>query len=384
MTHMHIITLGRADHGKTTLLAAISKVLSEKGLVEKRDFESIHTALEENVDGAAYHVSMIEYGTPNRNYSYLDCPDYADHIKIMIVSPVKICGAILVVDASEGLMPQTKEHIALACQTGIPKMVVYLNKLDLVEDKQKVELLKNQLSTELENFGFGDSPMIEGSALGSLNGDPLWVSTTYELMDKVDLHIPSPVNDDEIPFLMPVEDVYSITQRGTVVTGKIERGVVKVQEEVEIVGLTEEKRKIVLSDIETSGTPVTEGKSGDQVELFMRGIQREEIEIGQVVAKTGSITPHKKFVARVYLLSAEEGGRHKPFFNNYKPQFIVRNANITGVINLPEGLEMCAPGVNTEINVQLETPVALEQGLRFTIWERDRTVGIGKVTALIS
>lgn len=384
MTNSFIVTLGHADHGKTTLIAAISKVLSTKVVTGKVDFASIDDAPEEIDTGVAIKVSRVESVNSNRQYTHLDCPEHTDCIKTMIVSPIKIGGAILVVAANEGLLNQTREQIILARQTGIHSIVVYLNKMDLVEDHSGIELLESDLRKELENFGFGESPIIKGSALGGVNGDPLWTKTISDLMNALDSHMPVPGNNAEMPFLMPVEDVFSVTQRRTVVRGRIERGIVSVHQEIELIGLSDEKRKITLSEIEIDGKPSDQGICGDQVDLFFRGIQREEIETGQIVAKIGSVSPFEKFTAQLYMLTEAEGGRHKPFFNNHVPQFYFRNAGVQGLITLPEGVEMFAPGAYMEISVKLQIPVVLENGLRFTIFENDRMVGIGKVTEIVS
>ncbi|MEY3247974.1 MAG: hypothetical protein RL742_17 [Bacteroidota bacterium] len=378
------MTLGHADHGKTTLITAISKVLSTNVVSEKVDLVTFAAAPEEIDSGVVIKVSRVESVNSNRQYTHIDCPEHTDCVKIMIVSPIEIVGAILVVAADEGLSDQTIEQIMLARQTGIHRIVVYLNKMDLVEDHSGIELLEADLKNELANYGFGESPVIKGSALGAVNGDPLWTNTISELMNALDLHIRIPINNNEKPFLMPVEDVFSVTQRGTAVTGRIERGIVKDQQEIEIVGLSDENRKVTLSEIEIDGKPSDQGMSGDQAALFFRGVAREEIEVGQIVAKIGSVSPSVKFTAQLYMLTASEGGRHKPFFNNYKPQFYFRNAGVQGFIKLPEGVEMVAPGANMEISVELQTPVILEEGLRFTIFDNDRMVGIGKVIAAVS
>ena len=383
--HCNIGTIGHVDHGKTTLTAAITKVLAERVPGnEKVDFENIDKAPEERERGITISTAHVEYQTAKRHYAHVDCPGHADYVKNMITGAAQMDGAILVVAATDGVMAQTKEHILLSRQVGVPYIVVFLNKCDMVDDEELLELVEMEVTEVLEEYGFNDCPIIKGSALKALE-DPSseWGDKIMELMDTIDEYIPDPIRDTDKPFLMPVEDVFSITGRGTVATGRVERGVVKVQDEVEIVGLTDEIRKVVVTGVEMFRKLLDQAEAGDNIGVLLRGVQRNEIERGQVLAKPGSITPHTKFKAQVYVLSKEEGGRHTPFFNNYRPQFYFRTTDVTGVISLPEGTEMCMPGDNVEMTIELITPVAMNQGLRFAIREGGRTVGAGSVVEII-
>ncbi|MDE6492112.1 MAG: elongation factor Tu, partial [Lactobacillus sp.] len=369
--------IGHVDHGKTTLTAAITKVLSERvDGNEAVDFNNIDKAPEERERGITISTAHVEYETQKRHYAHVDCPGHADYVKNMITGAAQMDGAILVVAATDGPMAQTREHILLARQVGVPKIVVFMNKCDMVDDEELLDLVEMEIRELLSEYEFpGDEiPIIRGSAYQALQ-DPNgpWGDKIMELMDAIDAYIPDPVRDIEHPFLMPVEDVFSITGRGTVATGRIERGIVKIQDEVEIVGLTTEKRKVVVTGVEMFHKLLDQGEAGDNVGLLLRGVQRNEIERGQVLAKPGTITPHTKFVAQVYVLTQEEGGRHKPFFNNYRPQFYFRTTDVTGVITLPEGTEMCMPGDNVEMTIELITPIAMQEGLRFAIREGGRT-----------
>lgn len=387
--HVNIGTIGHVDHGKTTLTAAITKVLATRNpsnINQVVNFENIDKAPEERERGITISTAHVEYETSNRHYAHVDCPGHADYVKNMITGAAQMDGAILVVAATDGPMAQTREHILLARQVGVPKIVVFMNKCDMVDDEELLDLVEMEIRELLSEYEFpGDEiPIIRGSAFQSLQ-DPsgTWGDKIIELMDAVDKYIPNPVRDIDHPFLMPVEDVFSITGRGTVATGRVERGVVKIQDEVEIVGLTTEKRKVVVTGVEMFHKLLDQGEAGDNVGLLLRGIQRNEIERGQVLAKPGTITPHTKFKAQVYVLTQEEGGRHKPFFNNYRPQFYFRTTDVTGVITLPEGTEMCMPGDNVEMSIELITPIAMSQGLRFAIREGGRTVGAGSVSEII-
>lgn len=385
--HVNIGTIGHVDHGKTTLTAAITKTLHDRlQLGEEVAFDKIDKAPEEKERGITISTTHVEYETEKRHYAHVDCPGHADYVKNMITGAAQMDGAILVVAATDGPMAQTREHILLARQVGVPYIVVFMNKCDMVDDEELLELVEMEIRDLLSEYEFpgDDIPVVRGSAYQALqDSSGKWGDTIIELMNEVDAYIPDPVRDDEKPFLMPVEDVFSITGRGTVATGRVERGVLKVQEEVEIVGLTDEARKVVVTGIEMFRKLLDEAEAGDNIGALLRGVQRTEIERGQVLAKPGSITPHTNFTAQVYVLTQDEGGRHKPFFNNYRPQFYFRTTDVTGVITLPEGTEMCMPGDNVEMTVELITPIAMEQGLRFAIREGGRTVGSGSVVSII-
>ncbi len=379
--HVNIGTIGHVDHGKTTLTAAISKVLSGDKAVE---FENIDKAPEERERGITINTAHIEYSTEKRHYAHVDCPGHADYVKNMITGAAQMDGAILVIAATDGPMAQTREHILLARQVGVPKMVVFLNKCDMVDDEELLDLVEMEVRDLLNEYGYeGDeTPIIRGSALKALEGDPQWVEKIHELMDAVDTWIPTPERDTEKPFLMSIEDVFTITGRGTVVTGRVERGTLKLNDEVEIVGIKPTK-KTVVTGIEMFRKQLDYAEAGDNAGVLLRGIAREEVERGQVLAKPGSVTPHHKFKAAVYVLSKEEGGRHTPFFANYRPQFYFRTTDVTGVISLPEGVEMVMPGDNVDIEVELIHSIALEQGTKFSIREGGRTVGAGNVTEIV-
>jgi elongation factor Tu len=384
--HVNIGTIGHVDHGKTTLTAAITKVLYDTySLGAKVDFENIDKAPEERERGITISTAHVEYETPKRHYAHVDCPGHADYVKNMITGAAQMDGAILVVSATDGPMPQTREHILLARQVGVPHIVVFLNKCDMVDDEELLELVEMEVRDLLSAYDFpgDDTPIIRGSALKALEGDPAWTSKIIEMFDIIDEYIPEPERDIDKPFLMPVEDVFSITGRGTVATGRIERGIVKVSEEVEIVGLHEETRKVVVTGVEMFKKLLDEGRAGDNIGALLRGIQRTEIERGQVLAKPGSIKQHTKFEAQVYVLKKEEGGRHTPFFNGYRPQFYFRTTDVTGAAALPEGVEMCMPGDNIEMVIELIAPIAIEEGLKFSIREGGRTVGAGSVIKII-
>ena len=383
--HVNIGTIGHVDHGKTTLTAAITTVLSKRGLSELRSFDSIDNAPEEKERGITINTSHVEYQTATRHYAHVDCPGHADYVKNMVTGAAQMDGAILVVAATDGPMPQTREHILLARQVNVPKIVVFLNKVDIVDDPEMIDLVEMEVRELLSFYGFdGDNtPIIRGSALGALNGDSQWEEKIMELMDAVDSYIPIPPRDNEKPFLMPVEDVFSITGRGTVATGRIETGIVKVGDEVQIIGLGEEPKKTTVTGVEMFRKLLDEGEAGDNVGLLLRGIDKKEIKRGQVIAKPGSITPHHKFKAEIYVLKKEEGGRHTPFHNKYRPQFFIRTLDVTGEILLPEGTEMVMPGDNVTITVDLIYPVAINKGLRFAIREGGRTVGAGQVTEIL-
>ena len=383
--HCNIGTIGHVDHGKTTLTAAITRVLAERVAGnEKVDFENIDKAPEERERGITISTAHVEYQTEKRHYAHVDCPGHADYVKNMITGAAQMDGAILVVAAPDGVMAQTREHILLSRQVGVPYIVVFMNKCDMVDDEELLELVEMEITEQLEEYEFNDCPIIKGSALKALE-DPMgeWGDKIMELMDTVDTYIPDPQRATDQPFLMPVEDVFSITGRGTVATGRVERGVLHVSEEVEIVGVKEETRKVVVTGIEMFRKLLDEAQAGDNIGCLLRGVQRTEIERGQVLAKPGSVHPHKKFTAQVYVLTKDEGGRHTPFFNNYRPQFYFRTTDITGVINLPEGTEMCMPGDNVEMTIELIHPIAMEQGLTFAIREGGRTVGSGRVATII-
>jgi elongation factor Tu len=383
--HVNIGTIGHVDHGKTTLTAAITKTLQERlHLGEAVDFANIDKAPEERERGITINTAHVEYETENRHYAHVDCPGHADYVKNMITGAAQMDGAILVVAATDGPMAQTREHILLSRQVGVPKIVVFMNKCDMVDDEELLDLVEMEISELLEEYGFEDSPIVRGSAFQALQ-DPSgeWGDKILELMKTVDEYIPNPERDTDKPFLMPVEDVFSISGRGTVATGRVERGVLHVSDTVEIVGLTQEKRQVVVTGIEMFRKLLDEAQPGDNIGVLLRGVARNEIERGQVLAKPGTITPHTKFTAQVYVLTADEGGRHKPFFNNYRPQFYFRTTDVTGVITLPEGVEMCMPGDNVEMTVELIKEIAMEQGLRFAIREGGRTVGSGSVVSVI-
>jgi elongation factor Tu len=383
--HVNIGTIGHVDHGKTTLTAAITKVLSAKGFAEVRDFDSIDNAPEEKERGITINTAHVEYQTENRHYAHVDCPGHADYVKNMVTGAAQMDGAILVVAATDGPMPQTREHILLARQVNVPKVVVFLNKVDMVDDEELLELVEMEVRDLLDFYEFdgANAPVIRGSALGGLNGDANWVGKIEELMNAVDTWIPIPPRDIEKPFLMPVEDVFSITGRGTVATGRIETGVVHTGDELQMIGLGAEGRKTVCTGVEMFRKILDTGEAGDNVGLLLRGVDKEEIKRGMVLAKPGSITPHTKFKAEIYVLKKEEGGRHTPFHNNYRPQFYIRTLDVTGVIVLPEGTEMVMPGDNVTITVELITPVAMDKGLRFAIREGGRTVGAGQVVEIV-
>ena len=383
--HCNIGTIGHVDHGKTTLTAAISKVLSERVPGnEKVDFDNIDKAPEERERGITISTAHIEYQTEKRHYAHVDCPGHADYVKNMITGAAQMDGAILVVAATDGVMAQTKEHILLSRQVGVPYIIVFLNKCDMVDDPELIELVEMEVTEQLEEYDFNDCPIIKGSALKALE-DPMseWGDKIMELMDTVDSYIPDPQRDTDKPFLMPVEDVFTITGRGTVATGRVERGVLHLNDEVEIVGIKEETKKTVVTGIEMFRKMLDEAQAGDNIGALLRGIQRTEIERGQVLAKPGTVTCHRKFTAQVYVLTKDEGGRHTPFFNNYRPQFYFRTTDVTGVCELPAGVEMCMPGDNVEMTIELIHPIAMEQGLTFAIREGGRTVGSGRVATII-
>jgi elongation factor Tu len=383
--HVNIGTIGHVDHGKTTLTAAITKVLSEKGLAEKKDFSSIDSAPEEKERGITINTAHVEYSTEKRHYAHVDCPGHADYVKNMVTGAAQMDGAIIVVAATDGPMPQTREHILLARQVGVPQLVVFMNKVDLVDDPELLELVEMEIRELLSFYNFdGDNiPVIQGSALGGLNGDAKWVGKIDELMDAVDNWIPLPARATDKPFLMPVEDVFSITGRGTVATGRIETGIINSGEAVDILGMGAEGLKSVVTGVEMFRKILDRGEAGDNVGLLLRGIDKESIRRGMVICKPGSVKPHTKFKAEVYILSKEEGGRHTPFFNKYRPQFYFRTTDVTGEIMLPAGVEMCMPGDNLTIDVTLLNKVAMDKGLRFAIREGGRTVGAGQVTEIV-
>ncbi len=382
--HVNIGTIGHVDHGKTTLTAAITKVLAEQGLSELRSFDSIDNAPEEKERGITINTAHVEYETANRHYAHVDCPGHADYVKNMVTGAAQMDGAIIVVAATDGPMPQTREHILLARQVNVPRLVVFMNKCDQVDDEEMLELVEMDMRDLLSQYEYdGDNtPVIRGSALGALEGDPKWVAKVMELMDAVDNWIPLPPRDVDKPFLMPVEDVFSITGRGTVATGRIEAGRVKVGDEVQILGLGEDKKSVV-TGVEMFRKILDEGEAGDNVGLLLRGIDKDEVKRGMVICHPGQVKPHDHFKAQVYILKKEEGGRHTPFHNKYRPQFYIRTLDVTGEIKLPEGVEMVMPGDNVEIDVQLITKVAMDPGLRFAIREGGRTVGSGQITAVI-
>ena len=381
--HVNVGTIGHVDHGKTTTTAAISKVLSEKGLAEKVDFANIDQAPEERERGITINTAHIEYSTEQRHYAHVDCPGHADYVKNMITGAAQMDGAILVVSAADGPMPQTREHILLARQVGVPYIVVYLNKVDMVDDEELLELVEMEVRELLTEYGFpgDDIPVIKGSSLGAMNGEQKWVDAIMELMAAVDSYIPTPERPVDKPFLMPIEDVFTITGRGTVVTGRIERGIVKVQETIEVIGI-KPTVSTTCTGVEMFRKLLDQGQAGDNVGVLLRGIKKEDVERGQVLAKPGSINPHTGFKSEVYVLTASEGGRHTPFFSGYRPQFYFRTTDITGSIALPEGVEMVMPGDNIEMTVELIHPIAMEEGLRFAIREGGRTVASGVVATI--
>ncbi len=382
--HVNIGTIGHVDHGKTTLTAAITTVLAKKGLSELRSFDSIDNAPEEKERGITINTSHVEYQTATRHYAHVDCPGHADYVKNMVTGAAQMDGAIIVVAATDGPMPQTREHILLARQVNVPRLVVFLNKCDMVDDEEMLELVEMEMRELLAFYEFEeDSPIIRGSALGALNGEPQWEEKVMELMDAVDNWIQLPPRDIDKPFLMPIEDVFSITGRGTVATGRIETGVIKVGDAVEIIGLGAEKLTSTVTGVEMFRKLLDEGEAGDNVGLLLRGIDKNEIKRGMVITHPGKVTPHTSFKASVYILKKEEGGRHTPFHNKYRPQFYIRTLDVTGEITLPEGTEMVMPGDNLEISVQLIYPVACSEGLRFAIREGGRTVGSGQITAIL-
>lgn len=382
--HVNIGTIGHVDHGKTTLTAAITTVLGKKGLANPQDYASIDAAPEERERGITINTAHVEYETDKRHYAHIDAPGHADYVKNMITGAAQMDGAILVVSATDGPMPQTREHILLSRQVGVKYLIVFLNKVDLVDDEELIDLVEMEVRELLNEYGFPgyDTPVIKGSALKALQGDPEAEAAINELMETVDDYIPTPERDTDKPLLLPVEDVFSITGRGTVASGRIDRGAVRVGDEIEIIGIKPETKKAVVTGVEMFRKTLDYGEAGDNVGILLRGIQREDIERGQVIAKPGSITPHTKFKAEVYVLTKEEGGRHTPFFNNYRPQFYFRTTDVTGTIVLPEGTEMVMPGDNVTIDVELIHPVAIEQGTTFSIREGGRTVGSGMVTEI--
>jgi elongation factor Tu len=383
--HVNIGTIGHVDHGKTTLTAAITTVLAKKGLAVLRDFSSIDNAPEEKERGITINTSHVEYATANRHYAHVDCPGHADYVKNMVTGAAQMDGAIIVVAATDGPMPQTREHILLARQVGVPQLVVFMNKVDMVDDPELLELVEMEIRELLSFYDYdGDNiPVIQGSALGGLNGEEKWVKTIEELMDAVDSYIPIPPRMTDLPFLMPVEDVFSITGRGTVATGRIERGVINSGEPVDILGMGAEGLKSTVTGVEMFRKILDRGEAGDNVGLLLRGINKEDIRRGMVICKPGSVKPHSAFKGEVYVLSKEEGGRHTPFFNKYRPQFYFRTTDVTGEISLPAGVEMVMPGDNITIDVKLINKIAMEKGLRFAIREGGRTVGAGQVTEIV-
>ena len=382
--HVNIGTIGHVDHGKTTLTAAITTVLAQEGNAQAMDYAAIDAAPEEKERGITINTAHVEYQTATRHYAHVDCPGHADYIKNMITGAAQMDGAILVVAATDGPMPQTREHILLSRQVGVPYIIVFLNKCDMVDDEELIELVEMEVRELLNEYGFpgDDTPIIRGSALKALEGDPKWVPAIHELMDAVDTYIPTPTRDTDKPFLMPVEDVFTITGRGTVATGRVERGQLKLNDPIEIVGI-HETQNTVATGIEMFRKLLDYAEAGDNVGVLLRGINRDQIQRGQVLAKPGSVHPHKKFVCQVYVLSKDEGGRHTPFFSNYRPQFYFRTTDITGVIELPDGVEMVMPGDNVELTVELIHPIALENGTKFSIREGGRTVASGTVTEVI-
>ncbi|MDD2329704.1 MAG: elongation factor Tu [Bacteroidales bacterium] len=382
--HVNIGTIGHVDHGKTTLTAAITQVLAKNGLSEIRSFDSIDNAPEEKERGITINTAHVEYQTAARHYAHVDCPGHADYVKNMVTGAAQMDGAILVVAATDGPMPQTNEHVLLARQVNVPQIVVFLNKCDMVDDPEMLDLVELEVRDLLSKYNFdGDNaPVIRGSALGALNGEAEWEDKVMELMDAVDSYIPIPVRDNEKPFIMPVEDIFSITGRGTVATGRIETGLIKTGEQIEIVGLGEKPKTSVVTGVEMFRKILDRGEAGDNVGLLLRGIDKKEVKRGQVICRPGTITPHKHFSAQIYVLKKDEGGRHTPFHNKYRPQFFLRTLDVTGEIKLPEGVDMVMPGDNVSIDVELIYPVALNEGLRFAIREGGRTVGAGQITKI--
>ena len=382
--HVNIGTIGHVDHGKTTLTAAITKYLALKGDADFMDYANIDKAPEERARGITINSAHVEYQTDARHYAHVDCPGHADYVKNMITGAAQMDGAILVVAATDGVMAQTKEHILLSRQVGVPYIVVFMNKCDMVDDEELLELVEMEITEQLEEYDFTDCPIVKGSALKALE-DPMgpWGDKIMELMDTIDEYIPDPQRDTDKPFLMPVEDVFTITGRGTVATGRVERGTLHLNDEVEIIGIREDVQKTVITGIEMFRKLLDEAQAGDNIGALLRGINRDQIQRGQVLAKPGSVTCHTKFTAQVYVLTKDEGGRHTPFFNNYRPQFYFRTTDVTGVCNLPEGTEMCMPGDNVEMTIELIHPIAMEQGLTFAIREGGRTVGSGRVATII-
>ena len=383
--HCNIGTIGHVDHGKTTLTAAITAVLAKSGGAQFRSFDSIDNAPEEKERGITINTAHVEYETANRHYAHVDCPGHADYVKNMVTGAAQMDGAILVVAATDGPMPQTREHILLARQVGVPSLVVFMNKVDLVDDQELLDLVEMEIRELLSSYEFpgDDIPVIRGSALGGLNMEPAWEEKIKELMQAVDDYIPQPVRDEDKPFLMPIEDVFSITGRGTVATGRIERGIINTSDPVDIIGLGAEKLSSVVTGVEMFRKILDQGRAGDNAGLLLRGIEKTAIRRGMVITKPGSVTPHTKFKGEIYVLSKEEGGRHTPFFNNYRPQFYFRTTDVTGIIMLPEGQDMIMPGDNASITVDLIYPIAMEQGLRFAIREGGRTIGAGQVTEIL-
>ena len=383
--HLNVGTIGHVDHGKTTLTAAITDVLSKRGLAVKKNYDDIDGAPEEKERGITINTAHVEYATDKRHYAHVDCPGHADYVKNMVTGAAQMDGAIIVVAATDGPMPQTREHILLARQVNVPKLVVFMNKVDMVDDEEILELVEMEIRELLSFYQFegDDTPVIMGSALGAMNGEPKWEEKVLELMDAVDTWIPLPPRDVDKPFLMPVEDVFSITGRGTVATGRIETGKIHTGDELQLIGLGAEGRKTVCTGVEMFRKILDDGQAGDNVGLLLRGVDKKEIKRGQILAKPGSITPHKRFKAEVYVLKKEEGGRHTPFHNKYRPQFYIRTLDVTGEIHLPEGREMVMPGDNVSVEVELIYPVAMSPGLRFAIREGGRTVGAGQVTEIV-
>lgn len=383
-THVNIGTIGHVDHGKTTLTAAITNVLAKTGMAEAKAYDAIDGAPEEKERGITINTAHVEYQTATRHYAHVDCPGHADYIKNMITGAAQMDGAILVVAATDGPMPQTREHILLSRQVGVPYIIVFLNKCDMVDDEELLDLVEMEVRELLNEYDFpgDDTPVIRGSALKALEGDPKWVPAIHELMEAVDSYIPTPTRDTDKPFLMPVEDVFTITGRGTVATGRVERGQLNLNDPLEIVGIHETKNTVA-TGIEMFRKLLDYAESGDNVGVLLRGVNREEIQRGQVLAKPGSVNPHKKFKSQVYILSKDEGGRHTPFFANYRPQFYFRTTDVTGVIELPEGVEMVMPGDNVELTVELIAPIAIEKGTKFSIREGGRTVGSGNISDII-
>jgi elongation factor Tu len=383
--HVNIGTIGHVDHGKTTLTAAITTVLAKQGKAQAKAYDQIDAAPEERERGITISTAHVEYETDNRHYAHVDCPGHADYVKNMITGAAQMDGAILVVSAADGPMPQTREHILLSRQVGVPYIVVFLNKCDMVDDEELLELVEMEVRDLLSEYDFpGDEvPVIKGSALKALEGDPQWEEKIIELMNAVDEYIPTPQREIDKPFMMPIEDVFSITGRGTVATGRVERGTLKVGDAVEIVGLSDEPKATTVTGVEMFRKLLDQAEAGDNIGALLRGVSRDEVERGQVLAKPGTITPHTKFKAQVYVLTKEEGGRHTPFFSNYRPQFYFRTTDVTGIITLPEGVEMVMPGDNVEMTVELIAPIAIEEGTKFSIREGGRTVGAGSVSEII-